>query len=939
VPGYIDIFDAIEHNDIEAVKRFLTAGFNVSGANIHGFTPLHWAAKKGEPSVADFLIQAGADINAIDRDHMTPLHWAARRGHHTLARTLLSHNADYERRDTLGRTPLHYAASQGHTLVVELLISSGASLRCTTVSGRTPLHEAASYGQGETVRLLLTRGASPEEMEGDFQATPLHFAAREGHLQVSQILIESGASVTATDRMGKTPAHWALLSGKKELYDFLVSRGGNISEIERTLLEITRMKGEALLQPRAPVRKVLQEVLSSDEIGFLIASLPPEVAATLFRYLSPDSVTRIAGIIASLRNPENEERYSSFRKFAQYSGLAVLPGEDIFALLTREMRKDPRKFAPLIDGILADITSSGAGAQSFGDSDAFFPPAMSNPLHDLTGEYDIPQPRNFENRKALTPDKQNKSCEGDSSQKQKSDSATRGKELQKKKGYPIMVLPLLEINPILVEVGRSLLAMVDPGKGAPLLERIQSLRQQVALELGIVLPGVRFRDNLSLPPEGYSIKIREQTVASDEVRVGRYLALAPPEVLSRMKGECISDPVYGMKALWIGSAERAEAERNGMVLFDPVSVIAMHITEIVYSNADELIGVLEVQALLENLRKSNPAVVKELMKSDFPIISLTEILKGLLRDRVSIRDFVRILEAILKSLVVTSDCDLIEEAVRKSVSKYICKSLANRRNQIPAIVFTRSLEGKLIREARSRRAALRRAERVPLLQRIQKALSELFGRRNSSGKKYGGTRRVLTTIPGKLMREIEMTLNMALEKAGDMNAKPVLICHRALRAPLSRVFVKKFPALAVLSRDEVGDDFEVVPFFTIDRKRHVAGIFDEEQSEYYILGQTTGTPVYDRPPLHVISIVLLSLPPNLASKVNLHLPGESREKIQQFISELPRVSDKERMFCIYSFLLRWGGRRCTPQNCLEVLDEMAERYPEACASFMQDLLQ
>ncbi|MGV8125201.1 MAG: FHIPEP family type III secretion protein [Candidatus Xenobiia bacterium LiM19] len=939
MPGYIDIFDAIEHNDIEAVQHFLNTGLNISEANMHGFTPLHWAAKKGEPSVADFLIKSGAEIDVHDRDQMTPLHWAARRGHHALARTLLSHSADCECRDTLGRTPLHYAALQGHTLVAELLISSGASLRCTTVSGRTPLHEAASYGQSETVRLLLAKGASPEEMESDFQATPLHFAAREGHLQVSRILIENGASVAATDRMGKTPAHWALLSGKKELYDFLASQGVNISEIERTLLEITRTKGEALLQHRTHAKRVLQEVISSDEIGFLIASLPPEVAAAVFRYLSPDSVTKVAGIIASLRNPEKEERSSSFRKFAQYAGLAVLPGEDVFTLLTREIKKDPQKYAPLIDVILSEKTSSGAAIQPFGDNDMLLPPAKGNPFQSLTGEYDIPQSRFVENRKGLTPERPSNVNEGRPVQRQEDLNAAGGREHQKKKGTPLSILPLIEINPIIVEVGRSLLPLVDPGKGAPLLERIRALRSQMVIELGIVLPGVRFRDNLALPLEGYSIKIREHLIASGEVRVGRYLALAPPDVLSRMKGECVTDPVYGMKALWIGSAERAEAEKNGMVLFEPISVISMHITEIVYSRADELIGVQEVQAMLDNMKKSHPAVIKELIKSSFPIISLTEILKSLLRDKVSIRDLVRILEAILKSLIVTSDCDLIEESVRKSMSTYLCKALANRRNQIPAIVLTRSLERKLIRTARSRRAALRRAERIPLLQRIKRALQELFSGRSSSGTKYRGTKRVITNLSGDMMREIEMTLDMALEKAGDMNTKPVLICHRAIRAPLSRALSRKFPAMTVLSRDEVEDDFEVVPFFTIDRKRQITGIFDEEQAEYFILGQTTGIPLYDRPPLHVVSIVLLSLPPNLASKVNSHLASENSEKIQKFISELPRVPDKERLFCIYSFLVRWGGRRCTPQNCLEVLDEMADRYPEACARFMQGLLR
>ena len=939
MPGYIDVFDAIEHNDIEAVKRFLDSGVSVSGANMHGFTPLHWAARKGERDAADFLIQAGAELNACDRDQMTPLHWAARRGHHALAQTLLSHGAELERRDTLGRTPLHYAALQGHTPVAELLISGGASLRCTTVSGRTPLHEAASFGQTDTVRLLLAKGASPEEMENDFQATPLHFAAREGHLVVSRILIESGASVAATDRMGKTPAHWALLSGKIELYDFLVSQGIKISEIERTLLEITRTKGEALLQPRTYAGRALQEALSPDEIGFLIASLPPEIAAAVFRHLSPDSVTKIAGIIASMKGPEKDEKSSSFRKFARYAGLAVLPGEDAFTLLTREMRKAPEKYAPLIDRILADKSASGAGARNVEAGDQLIPPAKSAPLNSLTGEYDITSQRHLESRRTSTPDRQGSSGDGGGAKNGRAGSAAGGKDEQKRKGSPQSAVTILEMNPIIVEVGKSLLPLVDPAKGAPLLERVQALRQQVALELGMVLPGVRFRDNLALPLEGYTIKIREQLTASGEVRIGRYLALGPPDVVSRMRGECVCDPVYGMKALWIGSAERGDAEKNGMVLFEPISVMAMHLTEIVYSRAAELIGLQEVYALLDNVKKSSPAVVREIFRSGFPIISLVEILRNLLRDRVSIKDLVRILEAVLKALVTTSDGDLIEESVRKGISGYICKALANRRNQIPAIVLTRQLEIRLIRTARSRRALIRRTERFDIFQRIRRAFNELFTGRSESIRKYRNTKRVVTELSGKIMAELEVELNMAVEKAGDLNARAALVCHRAIRAPLARALSAKFPSITVLSRDEVKSDFEIVPFFTIDRKRRVFGVFDEEQSEYYIMGQTTGVPLYDRPPLHVVSIVLLSLPPGLAAKVNSHLSDVNREKISGFISELPRVPDRERLFCIYSFLLRWGGKRCTPENCLEVLDEMAERYPEACARFMEGLLQ
>ncbi len=163
---------------------------------------------------------------------------------------------------------------------------------------------------------------------------------------------------------------------------------------------------------------------------------------------------------------------------------------------------------------------------------------------------------------------------------------TKKKETNKK---PENVVNLMQVDPISLEVGRGLLSLVDPNQGAKLLDRVTSIRRHIALEMGIVVPGVRFRDNLQLKPNAYAIKIKEIEVASGEVQVNQFLAIGPEEKLKNLRGTKTVDPTYGMPGVWISPEQRGDAERLGCMIFDPVSVIATQLTEVIRTNANELL--------------------------------------------------------------------------------------------------------------------------------------------------------------------------------------------------------------------------------------------------------------------------------------------------------------------------------------------------------------
>ncbi len=248
----------------------------------------------------------------------------------------------------------------------------------------------------------------------------------------------------------------------------------------------------------------------------------------------------------------------------------------------------------------------------------------------------------------------------------------REPEPQPKK-QPETVVQLMRVDPFTIEMGRALLPLVDPNQGARLLERVTSIRRHIALELGLVLPGVRFRDNLSLKNNEYRILFRTVEVGRAEIQPGQLLAIGPVPKLQAL-GELTTDPTYAMPGVWIDPTRRVEAERGGMMLFDDVSVIAAMFTERIRTHAAQLVNLQETKALLDTMRKTHPLVV-EMAELRIGIMLIWEVLQGLLAEGVSIRDLELVLNAMLRSGVYTAEA--LVEACRDELAPQICQSLLN----------------------------------------------------------------------------------------------------------------------------------------------------------------------------------------------------------------------------------------------------------------------
>ena len=238
---------------------------------------------------------------------------------------------------------------------------------------------------------------------------------------------------------------------------------------------------------------------------------------------------------------------------------------------------------------------------------------------------------------------------------------------------PENVLALLQVDPMELEIGYSLIPLVDASQGGDLLDRIVMIRRQCALELGIVVPTIRIRDNIQLKPNVYVIKLKGIEIARGDLQLDHYLAMNPGTAFEDISGIETVEPAFGLPALWIQEAQREHAELSGYTVVDPVSVLATHLTEVIKSHASEIIGRQEVQTLIDSVKQSYPAVVEELLPSILSVGDVQKVLANLLRERLSVRDMVTILETLADHGTMTKDPEILTEYVRHSLSRHISR--------------------------------------------------------------------------------------------------------------------------------------------------------------------------------------------------------------------------------------------------------------------------
>ena len=238
---------------------------------------------------------------------------------------------------------------------------------------------------------------------------------------------------------------------------------------------------------------------------------------------------------------------------------------------------------------------------------------------------------------------------------------------------PENVIALLQVDPMELEIGYSLIPLVDVSQGGDLLDRIVMIRRQCALELGVVVPTIRIRDNIQLKPNVYVIKLRGIEIAKGDLLLDRYLAMNPGNVLEEISGIDTVEPAFNLPALWIQDSQRERAELAGYTVVDPVSVLATHLTEIIKSHAAEILGRQEVQTLIDSVKQNYPAVVEELIPNILSVGDVQKILTNLLRERISIRDMVTILETLADYAAMTKDHEILTEYVRHALSRQITR--------------------------------------------------------------------------------------------------------------------------------------------------------------------------------------------------------------------------------------------------------------------------
>ncbi|MFA5575822.1 MAG: flagellar biosynthesis protein FlhA [Tissierellaceae bacterium] len=247
------------------------------------------------------------------------------------------------------------------------------------------------------------------------------------------------------------------------------------------------------------------------------------------------------------------------------------------------------------------------------------------------------------------------------------EDSTEAEELRR----PENVLGLLKVDDIELELGYGLIPLADVDQGGDLLDRIVMIRRQIAMELGLVVPIVRLRDNIQLNPNEYIIKIKGVRVTKGEVYFDHYLAMDSGMGDGNIEGIDTVEPAFGLPAKWITEKEREKAEIFGYTVVDPPSVIATHLTEVIKEKAYELIGRQDVKTLIDNVREEYPAVVEEVIPKILSLGEAQKVLSNLLREQISIRDMVTILETLADYGGITNDTDLLTEYVRQRMAGYI----------------------------------------------------------------------------------------------------------------------------------------------------------------------------------------------------------------------------------------------------------------------------
>ncbi len=344
---------------------------------------------------------------------------------------------------------------------------------------------------------------------------------------------------------------------------------------------------------------------------------------------------------------------------------------------------------------------------------------------------------------------------------------------------PEKIEALLKVDLLGLEIGYSLIPLVDTNQGGTLLQRIKAMRRQLALDLGIITPPVRIRDNLQLDSREYAILLKGITVSKDEVMINSFLAINPGNIKEKLKGKETRDPAFGLPAFWITEEEREHAQFLGYTIVDPATVITTHLTEVIKAHAHELLGRQETQHLVENLAAAYPKVVEELIPHLMSLGNVQKVLQNLLRERVSIFDLRTILETLADYAPAVKDLSLLTELVRQALARSLVKPYVTAKNDLPVLVLGGELENLL-------------AAKVQKINEVEQLIIDPV--------------------------EVQIVINKIksiVEKSG-IKVQPILLCSSMVRRHLRQLTERFLPDLVLLSASEVPKNIKIVSLGVVE---------------------------------------------------------------------------------------------------------------------------
>ncbi len=362
----------------------------------------------------------------------------------------------------------------------------------------------------------------------------------------------------------------------------------------------------------------------------------------------------------------------------------------------------------------------------------------------------------------------------DSEEEDETASAGDASEDQEAAGTPEEVDHLLNVDTIELEVGYGLIPLVDKQQDGMLLGRIRAIRRQFATEMGVIIPPIHIRDNLQLTPAQYRVLIKGVEATGAELMVNHVLAMDPGGSAGEMDGIPTTEPAFKLPALWIPADKEDEAKFAGYTVVDNSTVVATHLTEIIRKNAYDLLGRQEMQHLLDNLAKSNPKAVEELVPNLLSLGTVQKVLQNLLRERISVRDLLTIVETLADYAPMGKDPDLLTEYVRQKIAKGMLA---------PYVLLP---------------------DRTLQVITLDRGLEELLTK-NIKHTEHGS----YLAVDPQVVEQIIQAVSREVEKQVAMDVQPLVMCSPVLRRHLRKLIENALPSVFVVSHAEIVDDINL----------------------------------------------------------------------------------------------------------------------------------